>query len=101
MPTRRELIVATASFTLMPWTIAEQAMEMKNKLVPVLPIEQKINLKNIDYKAYLALAIKKADEFIEVHKLELIQYGLIILALSNLLAAGIPPTKELILYLVI
>ena len=85
----------------MPWTIAEQAMEMKNKLVPVLPIEQKINLKNIDYKAYLALAIKKADEFIEVHKLELIQYGLIILALSILLAAGIPPTKELILYLVI
>ena len=76
-------------------------MEMKNKLVPVLPIEQKINLKNIDYKAYLALAIKKADEFIEVHKLELIQYGLIILALSILLAAGIPPTKELILYLVI
>ena len=101
MPTRRELIVATASFTLMPWTIAEQAMEMKNKLVPVLPIEQKINLKNIDYKAYLALAIKKADEFIEVHKLELIQYGLIILALSILLEAGIPPTKELILYLVI
>ena len=101
MPTRRELIVATASFTLMPWTIAEQAMEIKNKLVPVLPIEQKINLKNIDYKAYLALAIKKADEFIEVHKLELIQYGLIILALSILLAAGIPPTKELILYLVI
>ena len=101
MPTRRELIVATASFTLMPWTIAEQAMEMKNKLVPVLPIEQKINLKNIDYKAYLALAIKKADEFIEMHKLELIQYGLIILALSILLAAGIPSTKELILYLVI
>ena len=101
MPTRRELIVATASFTLMPWTIAEQAMEMKNKLVPVLPIEQKINLKNIDYKAYLALAIKKADEFIEIHKLELIQYALIVLALSILLAAGIPPTKELILYLVI
>ena len=101
MPTRRELIVATASFTLMPWTIAEQAMEMKNKLVPVLPAEQKINLKNIDYKAYLALAIKKADEFIVMHKLELIQYGLIILALSILLAAGIPPTKELILYLVI
>ena len=101
MPTRRELIVATASFTLMPWTIAEQAMEMKNKLVPVLPIEQKINLKNIDYKAFLVLAIKKADEFIDLHKLELIQYGLIILALSILLAAGIPPTKELILYLVI
>ena len=85
----------------MPWTIAEQAMEMKNKLVPVLPIEQKINLKNIDYKAYLALAIKKVDQFIEMHKLELIQYGLIILALSIVLATGVPPTKELILYLVI
>ena len=99
--TRRELIVAAAGFTLMPWTIAEHAIEMKNKLVPVLPLEQKINLKNIDYKAYLALAIKKADEFIEMHKLELIQYALIVLALSILLAAGIPPTKELILYLVI
>ena len=100
MPTRRELIVATASFTLMPWTMAEQAMEIKNKLMPILPLEQKINLKNIDYKAYLALAIKKADEFIKTHKLELIEYGLIILAVSILLAAGIPPSKELILYLV-
>ena len=85
----------------MPWTIAEEALEMKNKLVPVLPIEQKINLKNIDYKAYLALAIKKTEEFIKTHKLELIEYGSIILAISILLAAGIPPTKELILYLVI
>ena len=99
--TRRELIVAAAGFSLMPWTIAEHAIEMKNKLLNVLPAEQKINLKNIDYKAYLALAIKRADEFIKMHKLELIQYGLIILALSILLAAGIPPTKELILYLVI
>jgi len=99
--TRRELIVAAAGFTLMPWTIAQEALEMKNKLMPVLPIEQKINLKNIDYKAYLALAIKKVDEYIELHKIELIQYGLIILALSILLAAGISPTKELILYLVI
>ena len=101
MPTRRELIVATASFTLMPWTIAEQAMEMKNKLLPALPLEQKIKLNNRDYKAYIALAIKKADEFIKTHKLELIEYGLIILALSILLAAGTPPTKELILYLII
>ena len=99
--TRRELIGAAAGFTLMPWTIAEEALEMKNKLVPVLPIEQKINLKNIDYKAYLALAIKKTEEFIKTHKLELIEYGSIILAISILLAAGIPPTKELILYLVI
>ena len=101
MPTRRELIVATAGFTLMPWTIAEQAMEMKSKLAPILPVEQKISIKNIDYKAYIALAIKKANEFIEMHKLELIQYGLIILALSIVLATGVPPTKELILYLVI
>jgi len=101
MQTRRELIIIAAGFTLMPWTIAEQAIEMKKKIAPVLPLEQKINLKNIDYKAYLALAIKKADEFIEIHKLELIQYGLIILAVSILLAAGIPPTKELILYLII
>jgi len=99
--TRRQLIVAAVGFTLMPWAIAGRAMEMNNKLVPVLPIEERIKLNHIDYKAYLALAIKKGDEFIKTHKLELIQYGLIILALSILLAAGIPPTKELILYLVI
>ena len=81
--------------------MAEEALDMKNKLVPILPNQQKIKFKDIDYKAFLVLAIKKADEFIDLHKLELIQYGLIILALSILLAAGIPPTKELILYLVI
>ena len=101
MPTRRELIFAAAGFTLMPWSMAEEALDMKNKLVPILPNQQKIKFKDIDYKAFLVLAIKKADEFIDLHKLELIQYGLIILALSILLAAGIPPTKELILYLVI
>ena len=84
----------------MPWSIAEQATDMKNKLVPILPTEQRINFKNIDYKAYLALAIKKANDFIDCHKFELIQYTLIILALTIILAAGIPPTKELILYLI-
>ena len=101
MPTRRELIVVVvAGFTLMPWSITEQANHMQNKLVPMLPDAQKINFKNIDYRAYLALAIKKASEFIDLHKLELIQYALIILALSIILAAGILPSKELILFLV-
>jgi len=100
MPTRRELIFVAAGFTLMPWSIAERATDMKNKLVPMLPTEQRINFKNIDYRAYLALAIKKASEFIDLHKLELIQYALIILALSIILAAGILPSKELILFLV-
>jgi len=99
MPTRRELIVVTAGFALMPWSITDQANNMKNKLVPMLPEAQRINFKNIDYKAYLALAIKKAGEFIDLHKLELIQYALVILALSIILAVGIPPTKELILFL--
>ena len=101
MPTRRELIFAGVGFTLMPWSIAEQATDMKNKLVPILPNQQKIKFKDIDYKAYLVLAIKKADEFIDLHKLELIQYGLIILALSIILAAGIVPTKTLIIYLIV
>ena len=100
MPTRRELIVVTAGFALMPWSITDQANNMQNKLVPMLPDAQRINFKNIDYKAYLALAIKKAGEFIDLHKLELIQYALVILTLSIILAVGIPPTKELILFLI-
>jgi len=101
MPTRRELIVVATGFALMPWSITDQANNMQNKLVPMLPDAQRINFKNIDYKAYLALAIKKASEFIDLHKLELIQYGLIILALSIILAAGIVPTKALIMYLIV
>ena len=101
MPTRRELIFAGVGFTLMPWSIAEQANHMQKKLVPMLPDAQRINFKNIDYKAYLALAIKKAGEFIDLHKLELIQYALIVLALSIILAAGIVPTKALIMYLIV
>lgn len=101
MPTRRELIFAAAGFTLMPWSMAEEALDMKNKLVPILPNQQKIKFKDIDYKAYLVLAIKKVDEFIDTHKVELIEYGLIILALSIIFAFGVTPTKDLILYLII
>ena len=101
MPTRRELIVVATGFALMPWSITDHANHMQNKFVPMLPDAQKINFKNIDYKAYLAIAIKKASEFIELHKFELILYTLIILALTVILAAGIPPTKELILFLVL
>ena len=42
----------------------------------------------------------RIEEFIDIHKLEIIQYGLMILALSLILAAGIPPTKDLILFLI-
>lgn len=101
MHTRRELIIAAAGFTLMPWSIAEQAHHMKNKLVPILPIQEKIRIADLDYKAYFALAIKRAEEFIDAHRVDIIQYGLIILAFAILLAAGIPPTEELILYLIV
>lgn len=101
MPTRRELIFEAAGFILMPWSMAEEALEMKNKLVTTLLNQQKIKFKNIDYKAYLVLAIKKVDEFIDTHKVELIEYGLIILALSIIFAFGVTPTKDLILYLII
>jgi len=101
VPTRRELIFEAAGFILMPWSMAEEALEMKNKLVTTLLNQQKIKFKNIDYKAYLVLAIKKVDEFIDTHKVELIEYGLIILALSIIFAFGVTPTKDLILYLII
>ena len=100
MPTRRELLIFTLASTVSPWSLM-QAGSMQNKLVPYMQVDRELKLSNIDYKAYLLLAAKKAHEYFDIHKVELLQYALIILALSLILAVGIPPTKELILYLVL
>jgi len=73
---------------------------MEQKLLPMVPYQNKARLGQKDYKEYLLLAMNRIEEFIDIHKVEIIQYGLLIIALSLILAAGMPPTKELILYLI-
>ena len=100
MPTRRELIGFAFAVSISPLSLA-RVNTIEAKLVPLIRNQKGTLFSDIDYKAYIALALSKVNEYIDTHKIELLEYGLIILALSLILAAGIPPTKELILYLVL
>jgi hypothetical protein len=99
MPNRREFfqLISNGTVTLILPEVFSIAPEMKNKLIPFVPKKRQAKFNNIDYKVYLVLAAKKAHEFFDLHKLELFQYGLIVLALAIILGVGLIPTKELII----
>ena len=99
MPTRRQALKGMMALSLSP-VFAFTAGQMEQKLLPVVPYQNKARLGQKDYKEYLLLAMNRIEEFIDIHKVEIIQYGLLIIALSLILATGMPPTKELILYLI-
>ena len=103
MPNRREFfqLITDGAVTLILPEVFSMAPEMKYKLVPFVPKQRQARFNNIDYKVYLALAVKKAHEFFDLHKLELFQYGLIILALALIIGVGLIPTKEMIFYLIL
>ena len=103
MPNRREFfqLITNGTLTLILPEVFSIAPEMKNKLIPFVPKLSQARFNNIDYKVYLVLAAKKAHEFFDLHKLELFQYGLIILALALIIGVGLIPTKEMILYLIL
>jgi len=71
MPTRREAIKGLLSLSMSP-------------LMPVYAME-------MDY----------VEQFIDIHKEELIQIGLILTAVCIIIAAGIAPTKALIMYMIL
>ena len=100
MPTRREAIKGLLSLSVSP-LMPIYAMEMQQKLMPLIPLENQNRLKNRDFKEFLFLAIDYAEEFIDIHKDELIQIGLILLALCILIAAGLVPTKALIMHMIL
>jgi hypothetical protein len=99
MPNRREFfqLITNGAITLVVPEVFEVLPEMKSKLMPLIPKKHQMKLDNIDYKVYLALAVKKAEEFFDLNKVELFQYGLIILALTIIIGVGLIPTKELII----
>lgn len=100
MPTRRALMGFLLATSVSPISFA-MIETMEAKILPLAKVHNRIEYRDINYKTYLALAISKIDEYIDIHKMELIQLGLIVVALSLILALGIPPTKALILYLIL
>ncbi len=100
MPTRREAIKGLLSLSLSP-LMPIYAMEMEQKLIPMIPLENQNRLKNRDFKEFIFLAMDYAEKFIDIHKDELIQIGLILTALCIILAAGLVPTKALIMYMIL
>jgi len=99
MPTRREAIRGLMALSLSP-IYAFSAERYEHKLLPVIPYQNRASFRQKDYREYLLLAMHRIEEFVDVYKMEIIQYSLMVIALSLILAAGIPPTKELILYLI-
>jgi hypothetical protein len=98
MPTRREAMHGMLVLSMSPFFILG-VNKMENKLLPMLPHQNKLDLNTKHYKEFLILAMHQLEDFIDLHKIEIIQYGLLIIALSLILATGIPPTKELIMFL--
>jgi len=99
MPSRREIIKGAMAISLSP-IYAFTVGDMEERLLPIIPYQNKTRLSRKDYREYLLLAINRIEEFIDIHKVEIIQYALMIIALSLILAAGVIPTKELILFII-
>ena len=77
------------------------AMEMQTKLMPLIPFENQNKLRKHDFKEFVFLAMGTIDEFIDIHKDELIHITLILIALCILIAAGLVPTKALIMQMIL
>ena len=100
MPTRREAVKGLLSLSVSP-LMPMYAIEMQQKLMPLIPLENQKRLENSDFKEFIFLAMDYVEEFINMHKDELIQISLILLALCILLAAGLVPTKALIMHMIL
>ena len=97
---RREAIKGLLSLSISP-LMPIYAFEIQQKLIPMIPLENQNRLKSRDFKEFIFLAMDYAEEFIDTHKDELIQIGLILIALCIIIAAGIVPTKALIMHMIL
>ena len=97
---RREAIKGLLSLSISP-LMPIYAFEMQQKLIPMIPLENQNRLKSRDFKEFIFLAMDYAEEFIDTHKDELIQIGIILTALCIIIAAGIVPTKALIMHMIL
>ena len=97
---RREAIKGLLSLSISP-LMPIYAFEMQQKLIPMIPLENQNRLKSRDFKEFIFLAMDYAEEFIDTHKDELMQIGIILTALCIIIAAGIVPTKALIMHMIL
>ena len=97
---RRVAIKGLLSLSISP-LMPIYAFEMQQKLIPMIPLENQNRLKSRDFKEFIFLAFDYLEEFIDLHKDEIIQIGLILLAVSIIIASGLVPTKALIMNLVL
>ena len=97
---RREAIKGLLSLSISP-LMPIYAFEMQQKLIPMIPLENQNRLKSRDFKEFIFLAFDYLEEFIDLHKDELIQIGLILMALCIIIAAGVVPTKALIMHMIL
>ena len=67
----------------------------------MIPLENQNRLESRDFKEFIFLALDHVEEFIDLHKDELIQIGLILMALCIIIAAGVVPTKALIMHMIL
>ncbi len=103
MITRRDMLLVIPNVlaaTLASPDFSLETSKMRNKLVPMFPSDQGLLSDHLDYKSFFLLACQRAREFIVDHKIEFIEFALIVLAISIILAAGFVSTKGLVLYLV-
>ena len=100
MINRRVAIKGLLSLSISP-LMPIYAFEMQQKLIPMIPLENQNRLKSRDFKEFIFLAFDYLEEFIDLHKDEIIQIGLILLAVSIIIASGLVPTKALIMNLVL
>tara|TARA_B100000579_G_scaffold402715_1_gene386191 strand:- start:265 stop:567 length:303 start_codon:yes stop_codon:yes gene_type:complete len=95
---RRVAIKGLLSLSISP-LMPIYAFEMQQKLIPMIPLENQNRLKSRDFKEFIFLAFDYLEKFIDLHKDEIIQIGLILLAVSIIIASGLVPTKALIMNL--
>ena len=95
---RRVAIKVLLSLSISP-LMPIYAFEMQQKLIPMIPLENQNRLKSRDFKEFIFLAFDYLEKFIDLHKDEIIQIGLILLAVSIIIASGLVPTKALIMNL--
>ena len=99
MNSRREAIKGLISLSVLP-LMPFHLKEMEQKMLPIALVENGELTHRVNVKEYGLLALEYLDDLIDLHKTEMIEAALILLALMLILSMGLVPTKSLILYLI-
>tara|TARA_Y100001970_G_scaffold262303_1_gene346377 strand:- start:913 stop:1215 length:303 start_codon:yes stop_codon:yes gene_type:complete len=99
MNSRREAIKGLISLGVIP-LMPFHLKEMEKKMLPIAIVENREFTHRVNIKEYGLLALDYLDDFIDIHKSEILEAAFILLALMLILSMGLIPTKSLVLYLI-